>query len=443
MEKTKQINLFLLILVAILGIVSVFSVLKIIKIANFKFVPPKQIADIKIEAVKKKDIPLNFEFIGRAEASKEVEIRSRVSGILEKRLYQEGSEVVVGERLFKIEEGKFSANLNSADGSVKKERANFEKLSKEKARFDKLLKIKAISQKEYDDVFYEYKQAEANLSIAEANLKNAILDLEYTNVNSPISGITSKALKFEGTYIDVNKDSLLTQVVQIDPIYINFNLAEADYLELKKNIASSSSNGSTNLENKSGTKIELYFSGGQKFEYDGRITFSDPQINKETGLIEARAEFSNSKNQVLPGQFVNLKIKGAKIKNAITVPLKAITTVGDEKANNERSIFVLDGSNQPVLRKVKVGYFDKDKIQVVDGLKLGERVVIEGQNKIRPGAEVKILNPEEISPPKEVISGDSKIEIKDLGRGVKRVYITRIEKVEDVEGLSSNSTTEE
>lgn len=392
MEEKKQGNVFFIFLAVILLVIIVFAGLKIFKIVNFKYSPPKQVAALKIDNVGKKDLSLSFDFVGRSEASKQVEIRSRVSGVLEKRFYQEGSEVKSGDRLFKIEEGKFAANADANKAEVKKQKANFERVAKEKQRFDKLIKTKAVSQKEYDDVTFSFKQAEANLLMAEANLKNALLDLEYTNINSTIDGITSKALKFEGNYIDANKDGALTYVFQIDPIFIRFNLSESEYLELKKNV---SNNSTTNIENKTAVRLEITLSGGTKFDYDGRIIFSDPQINQQTGLIEARAEFPNPKNQILPGQFVSFKIKGVKIKDSLVIPLKSIVTIGDEKENSDKNVYILDEKNQPVLTKIKVGYAEKGVVQVLKGLKAGDKIVIEGQNKIRPGAEIKILNLEE------------------------------------------------
>jgi membrane fusion protein (multidrug efflux system) len=398
MEEKKQGNVFFIFLAVILLVVIVFAGVKIFKIVNFKFSPPKQVATLKIDAVGKKELSLSFDFVGRSEASKQVEIRSRVNGILEKRFYQEGLEVETGDRLFKIEEGKFAATVDSSKAEVKKQKANFERLTKEKQRFDKLIKTNAVSQKEYDDVLFSFKQAEANLLIAEANLKNALLDLEYTNINSTIDGITSKALKFEGNYIDANKDGALTYVFQINPIFIRFNLSESEYLELRKNV---SNNSTTNIENKTSVKLEIALSDGKKFDYDGRIIFSDPQINQQTGLIEARAEFSNPKNQILPGQFVNFKVKGVKIKNGLVIPLKSIVTIGDEKENSDKNVYILDEKNNPILTKIKIGYIAKDLVQVVSGLKAGDKIVIEGQNKIKPGAEIKILNLEEKSENKE------------------------------------------
>lgn len=340
--------------------------------------PAEFIQDVTIAVIKPKDTPIIFNFSAQTEGSKEVEIRSQVTGILKSQLFEDGKLVQAGDVLFMIEPKHFEIAVQSAASQLLKADAELVQASKDEARLRSLIDRKAISQKEYDDAYAKLQMAKAN-KISETNkLEEAQLKLSYTTIKAPISGAVSKALKNEGSLIN-SSETLLTKITQIDPIYANFSMAENDFIKLNQNIEK----GLIKLpEDK--LKAELIYGDRIKYKEDGFVSFSDTEIKKGTGVIQVRTTFPNPDYTLIPGQFVKLRMQGSYRPNAIIIPKRALLDRISGKA-----VFVVNEYDKAIETEVLVGDNMRDSVQVISGLKAGDKIVVDGAQKIQNNAHIK------------------------------------------------------
>lgn len=352
------------------------------------FPPP----EVNTYTVKSQDLPVAFEYVGNTAGSKEVEVRGRVNGILEKRVYTEGSAVHAGQTLFVIDPKPYEAQKAVADADVAGAEARVAQTKRDVLRFKSLIEQKVISQKDYDDAQSNEQLAQAALKAAQARLKEARLNWSYTQVTAPVSGIASKAAKSDGSLINATGDSLLTTIVQIDPLYINFGISESDYLKFSREAAE----GSLRLPKNNQYQVALELSDNSQFAQTGKLLFIDSRINNATGTIDARAELRNPKAELKAGQFVRVRLLGAMRPNAIAVPQGAVLESGQGKF-----VYVVgkgkDGAAVAEIRPIKVGEWvslEKEKGWVVrEGLHDGEKVILDNLVKLRPGAPVMVADP--------------------------------------------------
>ena len=304
-------------------------------------------------------VPSSIEVMAQTEGARETEVRARVGGILTKRLYQEGETVKAGQPLFQIDRSTYEIAL--ADAKAKADQA-----SREMNRLKGLIEAKAISQKEYDD-------ATSSNAIAQAALHQAELNLSWTTVTAPVSGTTGRAAKSEGNLISVGADSLLTAIYQVNPLWVRFSLGESDLAKFP--------NG--RLTSKNVTGIELVLPNGQTYTKAGKLNFLAGNIDVTLGTQQLRAEFDNSDNLLLPGQFVRIRILTGERDGVFLVPQPAIIQT------EQGPIVMLAGAEDKVApRPVQLGeWHGKDWI-VLGGLKAGDKVIVDNLMKLRPGAPV-------------------------------------------------------
>jgi membrane fusion protein (multidrug efflux system) len=337
----------------------------------------------KIVAVQPQRVPIRLEVVGQVEGSKEVEVRARVAGILLKRLYNEGDVVGAGAQLFRIDPAPFEIALAQARAQLAQERARGEQARREATRLKSLAVEKAISQKEYDDATSASKLSEASQQAAEANVKQAELNLSYTLVTAPVSGVTGRAAKSEGSLISAGADSLLTSIYQINPIWVRFSLSESDLGKLPGG----------RLARGAGTELRLVLPDGSAYSGKGRLNFTATQIDPRLATQQLRAEFDNPRQQLLPGQFVRVQLIAGERDNVFLVPQSAVM-----QTEKGALVFVVDAENKAAMRPVQVGEWVGTDWMILGGLKPGERVIADNLLKIRPGTVVTAAQPAQAAP---------------------------------------------
>jgi membrane fusion protein (multidrug efflux system) len=344
--------------------------------------PPIPVA---VEEVKPHDVPVQFEYPAQTAGSREAEVRARVSGILLKRNYEEGAAVRSGQSLFSIDPAPYEAAAARAEADVSSAEARFNNASRNAKRTKPLFEAKAASQKDYDDAVSAEEVATADLKSARAKLADAHRDMGYTKVESPVSGVTSRSLKSEGTFIAGPQD-LLTTVSQVDPIWVNFGLSEADQAALKRDAAA----GKLTLPKDGRFDATIRFEDGRVYSRAGKLVFTDVRVNPQTGTSDARAELPNPAAEVRPGQFVRIVLKGASRPGAITVPQRAV-----QEGPQGKVVYVIGKDSKAEPRPVALGDWTGADWIVLSGLAPGDKVITDGLMKVMmmPGATVAVGDP--------------------------------------------------
>ena len=350
---------------------------------GFHGFPPAQVVT---QTMAPRWIPVAFEYVGQTYGSKDVEVRARVNGIVEKRLFQEGAAVRAGQPLFVIDARPYAAQVAAADAEVARAEAQKAQADREAARLKPLAERKAIGQKEADDAASAADLAAAAVKSARAKLVELNLNLAYTRVNAPIGGLTSRAQVSEGA-LAVQNQTLLTTISQIDPIWVGFTVSENDQLRLNR----ASAENRLVLPKDNAYDVTVKLSDGTAFPKRGRINFSDTRINPTTGTYEMRAELPNADAGLKPGQFVRVVLRGAQRKDALAVPQTAVMDGPQGKF-----VYVAakdkDGKDIAAVRPVVVGdWVDAEGTNlwiVESGLKAGDVVIVDGIAKLMPGGQV-------------------------------------------------------
>jgi membrane fusion protein, multidrug efflux system len=338
---------------------------------------------VSVVTVQPKSLPVEFEYPGQTAGSREVEVRARVTGLLVKRNYNEGATVKAGQSLFTIDPAPFQSALARAEADVAAAEARYSQASRNARRLKPLFDAKAVSQKEYDDAVSGEEIAAADVKAAVARRVDANLNLSYTRVESPVTGATSRALKSEGTLIS-GPDVLLTTVTQVDPMYVNFGLSEAEQAKLKKDIEA----GRLTPPRDGKYEITVRFEDGTTYARPGRLAFSDVRVGSVTGTIDARAELPNPDGALRPGQFVRVFVKGAVRPDAISVPQRAVL-----EGPQGKYVYLLGAGNKAEARPVVVGDWAGDAWIIASGLKAGDQVLTDGLMKVFPGGDVQVGDP--------------------------------------------------
>jgi len=327
----------------------------------------------RVAEVSPQRIPLRLESVGQVEGSREVEVRARVGGIVLKRLYNEGEMVKAGAPLFQIDPAPFEIALAQVNAQLAQERARNEQARRESGRLKELAEQKAISQREYDDAISNLKLSDASIQVAESRVREAELNLSYTRVTAPLTGISGRAQRSEGSLVSTT-DSLLTTISQITPAWARFALAEPDVSKLP--------GGRLGPD----AEVRLILGDGSRYPARGRINFAASQVDARLGTRQMRAEFENSGGQLLPGQFVRVEVSVNRPQPTFLVSQAAVL-------QNERGhfVFTLDGENKAAVRPVTMGEWVGDNWTVLSGLKPGDRVVLDNLFKMQPGVAVQPL----------------------------------------------------
>jgi len=352
---------------------------------GFQGFPP---AAVTTMVVQPKTLPVSYEYVGQTTGSKEVEVRARVTGILEKRLYTEGGWVKAGQALFVIDPKPLQAQAAAAEAEAARARAQLAQAEREVARLKPLAERRAVGQKEADDAVSNADLARATVQAAEARLAEVNLNLGYTRVNAPITGLSSRANRSEGSLVNAN-ETLLTLLWQVDPIWVPFNVSENDQLQLNRAVAA----GRLVLPKDNAFDVTVRLSDGSAFPRKGRINFSDTRVNPSTGTYEMRAEIANADAALKPGQFVRVQLKGAVRTNAIAIPQIAV-----QDGAQGKFVYVTgkdkDGKDVAVVRPITLGeWVEADGVNlwiVESGLAAGDTVIVDGIAKLQPGGPIAL-----------------------------------------------------
>jgi membrane fusion protein (multidrug efflux system) len=332
------------------------------------------------------DVPYVGEFVGETESSQEVEIRARVEGFLDSIAYREGALVNKGDVLFQMDRKPFEAALAAAQAEMQAQRARLETASANLARVGPLAAEDALSQKDLDDAQGARDAAVAAVEGARSRVQQAEINLSYTTILSPVNGVTSFARKQPGSFIAPGADSLLTYVAALDPMRVNFSISENELLRYRKLMAEQKLRPATDEK----YTVKIVLADGTIVPAPGDITFGDASFSKETGTFLVRAELPNKDGALRPGQFVRVLMSGATWTNAIQVPQRAVM-----QGPQGNFVWVVDAESKAQFRPVTVGPLSGDMWLIAEGLKDGERIVVDGGLKLAPGVPVKALSPDE------------------------------------------------
>ncbi|MEN9457012.1 MAG: efflux RND transporter periplasmic adaptor subunit [Rhodocyclaceae bacterium] len=319
-------------------------------------------------------VTTSIEVVGQTEGAKEVEVRARVGGILLQRSYEEGASVVAGQKLFQIDRAPLEIALAQARATQAEAQARVDQTIRETARLKGMLTQNAISQKEYDDMVSSSAIAKATLLAAQARVRDAELNLSYAQVTAPISGITGRAQKSEGTLVSTGADSLLTTIVQTDPIWVRFSIADNELDRLpKRQVNKASVRG-----------VQIVTADGEA-PLAGKLNFAASSIDPKLGTLQLRAELANPDNSLLPGQFVRVKLITGEREGVFLVPQTAVLS-----SDKGKFVFVVGPDSKAQPRPVQTGDWQGKDWVILGGLKAGDKIITDNLMKVRPDAPVKI-----------------------------------------------------
>ena len=342
--------------------------------------------EVVVETVKAEALPLELEYSARTAGFREVQVRAQVSGILQERTYLEGSQVKKGQVMFRIDPRTYQAALSRAKGALAQEQARYRQTERDLKRIRELQKKGFASESELDNAVSNFEQSKANIQAAEAEVQSKQIDLDYTTVKAPISGITSKETVSEGSLMVAGDPSasLLSNITQLDPIYVNFAAPDSDV----ESVRSGLQNGSLVLPENGKMSVQIKLGDGSVYPLEGKVDFTDSLVDRGTGTVSARAVVPNPDQTLLPGQFVRVQVKGLSIPNAMTLPERAIA-----QGPGGTFVYVVDEGGVARMRQVTTGHTAKGRWVIVSGISAGDRVIVEGLPKVRPDSPVKVAAP--------------------------------------------------
>ena len=340
--------------------------------------PPaaKPAVEVSALTVAPRDVPAVFEWVAQTQSSRQVNIQARVNGFLEKRVYTEGSIVKAGQVLFLMDMKPFQAQVDAAKAQLSKAQAAAEVAKQNLARVKPLTETEALSQKDLDDATGNYQSTAAQVDAAQAQLTTAELNLSYCTIASPVDGISGAAAQAEGTYLN-QSNAQLTTVAVLTPMYVNFSLSENEFQGFRDQVEK----GLLQRAPDNSYVVEIVLVDGQMFPHTGRVTFADPAYNAQTGTFLIRATVDNPQGMLKPNQYVRVRVKGATRPNAILLPQRAVL-----QGAKGHFVWVVDKDSKAENRPVTVGDWSGDDWLVTDGLRAGDRVVVDGGLKLSPGA---------------------------------------------------------
>ncbi|MCX7191729.1 MAG: efflux RND transporter periplasmic adaptor subunit [Candidatus Methylopumilus sp.] len=333
--------------------------------------PPNFVMPVTMLEVSPSSIPITAEAVGQTEGAKEVEIRPRVGGILLKRKYNEGSPVKAGQTLFEIDPEPYKIALNQARAQYNQSLARAEQAKREKKRLETLIESQSISQREFDNATSDESISVAALAQSRANLRQAELNLSYTNVTAPVDGISGRFQFSEGALISANT-SLLTTLAQVNPIWVRFSFSDNELKQL---------GGALNEKNIQ--EVSMILSDGNEYPKKGKINFAASEINPSLGTQELRATFENNERQILPGQFVRVRVNTGKKDGVFLLPQLAVLN-----SDQGKFVFVVNEKSQATPRPVVTGQWKGKDWVILSGLQAGDKVIIDNLIKVRPGMPV-------------------------------------------------------
>ena len=341
--------------------------------------PPPEVGVVTVQLG---EVGLLNELPGRLEASRVAQVRARAAGILQKRLFREGSDVKAGQALFAIDAAPYEAALQSARASLARAEANLAQAKALAERYAPLVKENAVSQQEYANAVAAQKAAEADVAAGKAAVQTASINLGYASVTAPISGRIGRAMVTEGALVGQGEATQLALIQQIHPMYVNFTQSASEVYRLKRALAGGQLKGA----GQDAASVRVVLEDGTEYSKPGRLLFSDLTVDSATGQITLRAEVPNAEGTLLPGLYVRVRLEQATAVNAIALPQQAVT-----RSAQGDSVMVVDAEGKVAPRPVKVSGQQNGQWVVTDGLKAGEQVMVDGFQKLRPGVAVKAV----------------------------------------------------
>lgn len=344
--------------------------------------PPLEISAL---TVAPRDVPVRFEYVGQTESSHLVEIRARIDGYLEKRLYKEGGLVKAGEVMFLMDRRPFEAALEKAKGQLAMQEARLANAAANLTRIRPLAAAGSVSQKALDDAVAQEKETRAAVQAARAAAHEAEINLGYTVITSPVTGLSSQAAKQEGSYITGGSGGFLTTVARIDPLRVNFSISENEWLKFRDEVG----RGRLIMPSTEDFEIEVVLADGTVFPKTGRVSFSEPSYSRDTGTFLVRAELDNSKGLLRPGQFVRVRMAGAVRPQAILIPRRAVM-----QGAQGPFVWSVNAEEKIEFRQVTLGDWHGEEVFITAGLQAGDRIAVDGIIKLAAGMPVKVSPPQ-------------------------------------------------
>jgi membrane fusion protein (multidrug efflux system) len=354
-------------------------------------VATSQTIEVTAVKVEPRDVPITFEWLAQTESSRQVEIRARVAGILEKRVYKEGAVVQEGQVMFEMERKPFETKLDAAkadlgvqEARVANARQNLERVQDLSKKNAGLSAHSLVSRQALDEAINAEREAAAAILSAKAKVTEAELNLSYTTIRAPITGLSSFATKHDGSYIGQGENSMLTYVAAIDPIWVKFSASENYWLRLQEEVKA----GRLVVPPDDAFDVEVVLADGKIHPQKGRLTFTDLAFSRDTGTYQVRAEVPNPQEDLSPGQFVHARLLGAVRPKAILLPKRAVL-----QGAKGSFVWVVGPQSKAEFRPIELGDWYGDEWFVNEGLHSGDTVVVDGGIKVQPGATLKVVEP--------------------------------------------------
>lgn len=348
--------------------------------------------EVGVVTLAPSSVNIKSELPGRALAFEIAEIRPQVGGIIIKRNFVEGDKVSKGESLYQIDPAPLQARLDSAKGALAKAQATANNVRLTLNRQSALIKSNYVSRQDYDTTRSQLNEAQANVAVAKADLEQATINLRYANVTSPIDGISGKSSVTVGALVTANQENALVTVQRLDPIYVDLTQSVQDFLRLKEEKA----NGQI-AQQQGKIPVELMLENGKPYRHTGTLEFSDPAVDETTGSVTLRAVFPNPEGEILPGMYVTALLDEGSQQNVLMVPQQGITHNEQGKA----TALILDQENVVQLREINAVKAVGNQWLVTAGLHPGDRVIVSGLQRIRPGIKARV-HPSKLNTPDTV-----------------------------------------
>src|SRR6266404_271012 len=345
--------------------------------------PPPAPPQVSVVTVHAGNVPITTDLPGRTSAYLVAQVRARVDGIVVKREFKEGGEVKAGQRLYQIDPAPYIAALNSATASLQKAEANLASTTAQAERYKVLVAANAVSKQEYDNAVAAQGQATADVATGKAAVAMAQINLGYTNVVSPITGRSGLSLVTEGAYVQASAATLMTTVQQIDPVYVDLTQSSVEGLQLRRDIAS----GQLKLNGPNQAKVTLALEDGTQYSSTGSLQFTDITVDQGTGSVTVRAIFPNPRFVLLPGMFVRARIEEGVKENAFLVPQVGVT----HDPKGQATALVVGSDDKVAMHTLQLRSTNGNQWIVEGGLEDGDRVIVAGGQKVKPGTLVKAV----------------------------------------------------
>lgn len=345
--------------------------------------PPAAIAvtEVGVVTLVASDVPLQVDLPGRTTAYRKAEVRPQVSGIIQKRLFEEGAEIKAGTPLYQIDPATYQAAHNSAKAELARADANLVAAVARESRYKNLSTMNAISQQDYDDAQATLGQAKASVAAAKAAVESALINLKYTKVLAPIDGVISKSSVTEGALVNAGQTDVLASIMQLDPIYVDVSQSVEELLQLRRDMLKG------DVAKAESAKVRLLLDDGSVYEHEGSLQFTEVGVNESTGTVVLRAQFPNPDRLLLSGMFVRTQLDEGIRANSLLAPQRGVTR---DRLGNATAL-VINNEGIVDVRQIKTGRAVGDQWLVLEGLAVGDQVIVEGLQKVKPGAPAKAV----------------------------------------------------